>query len=175
MSPASAETANVDVTILYNTYRVPGWRWSNCVTVPNFAAIGQTVAEIWQFSIFARWRPSAIFDLLCLLCACSDHPQRAFVVLIAVQKTGWNRCSSFDNMHVFSISRVWLENAYSRPQNWVWGIWPLKWGAISTKPKRHILAQVRIVLVIMRENPSTGLTCRRVPKKGLCAPDVAQL
>jgi len=30
---------------------------------------------------------------------------------------------------------VWLENAYSRPQNWGFGgISPPKWGAISTKP-----------------------------------------
>ena len=64
---------------------------------------------------FQTWRPSAILDLLCV---CSDHPQRAFCGLYRCAKFGWNRSSSFDNMHVFSISRVWLENAYSRPQNW---------------------------------------------------------
>jgi len=28
------------------------------------AKIGQTVAEIWQFTFFIKWRPSAILDLL---------------------------------------------------------------------------------------------------------------
>jgi len=46
------------------------------------------------------------------------------------------------------------------------GIWLPKRGPISTKPKRHILARVRVVWAIMRENPSTDLTCRWVPKNG---------
>jgi len=44
-----------------------------------------------------------------------DHPRRAFGGLYHCEKFVWNRCSSFDNMP-FSISRVWLENAYSRPK-----------------------------------------------------------
>jgi len=28
-----------------------------CITVPSFALIGQTVAEIWPFFYFSRWRP----------------------------------------------------------------------------------------------------------------------
>ena len=32
--------------------------------MPNFATIGQTVAYLWPFLIFSRWRPSAILDLL---------------------------------------------------------------------------------------------------------------
>ena len=36
---------------------------------------------------------------------------------------------------------VWLENAYSRPQNWGFGgISPPKWGAISTKPPKGTFA-----------------------------------
>ena len=45
---------------------------------------------------------------------CGDHPRRAFGGLYHCAKFGGNRCSSFDNMHV--TSRVWLENAYSRPK-----------------------------------------------------------
>jgi len=30
---------------------------SNCVNLPNFMAIGQTIAEIWRFFDFSRWRP----------------------------------------------------------------------------------------------------------------------
>jgi len=35
-----------------------------CVTVTHFIKISQTVAEIWRFNIFPKWRPSANFDLL---------------------------------------------------------------------------------------------------------------
>jgi len=55
-----------------------------------------------DFSIFPRWRPSAILDLLC---ACLDHPRRAFSGLYRCAKFGWNRCNSFDNMHVFRFSQ----------------------------------------------------------------------
>jgi len=51
MSPAFAETANVDVIT------AQGWRWSKCVTLPNFVAIGRTIAEIWRLFDFSRWRP----------------------------------------------------------------------------------------------------------------------
>jgi len=37
----------------------------NCVTLPNFVAIGQAVAEIWRFFDLSRclrfWPPSWIF------------------------------------------------------------------------------------------------------------------
>jgi len=109
-------------------------RRSTCSIVPNFMAIGQTVADIWRFfgfsifqdggrrhlgflnfrnfnggnghegqtasscqiswrsvkpswrygdfSIFPRWRLSAILDLWC---ARLDHPRRHLVVFITVQ------------------------------------------------------------------------------------------
>jgi len=33
-----------------------------CVTVPNFVAIGQTIAEIWQFFDFSKMAPPWICD-----------------------------------------------------------------------------------------------------------------
>ena len=50
-------------------------RGPKSVTMPNFVQIGQTVVEIRPFSIFSRWRPSAILDLLY---ACLDHPRSVF-------------------------------------------------------------------------------------------------
>jgi len=42
----------------------------------NSVAIGETVAEIWQFFFFfSKWQLSPILDLLC---ACLDHPLRVF-------------------------------------------------------------------------------------------------
>jgi len=34
-----------------------------CVTVPNFAKIGQTVPEIWPIFDFSRWRPPPFWIL----------------------------------------------------------------------------------------------------------------
>ena len=50
------------------------------------------------------------------------------------------------------------------PQNWgSWGLTP-KWGTIWKKQKAHPLASP-LRWAIMRENPSTGLTCMWVPQK----------
>jgi len=57
----------------------------------NFVEIAWTAAEIWCFSIFPRWRLSAVLDLWCM---CMDHPRRAFGGLYHCAKFGWNRCSS---------------------------------------------------------------------------------
>ena len=52
------------------------------------------------------------------------------------------------------------------PQNWGFGVFdPLNGSSVKNYHKRHILAWVRVVWAIMRENPSTGLTCRWVPPK----------
>jgi len=37
--------------VIFMADRVP-WRGSQCIIVPNFAAIGRTLAEIWPFFIF---------------------------------------------------------------------------------------------------------------------------
>jgi len=65
-----------------------------------------------DFWIFPRWRPSAILDLLCV---CSYHPQRAFGGLYHCAKFGWNRCNSFDNMHVFLFREFGLKTPIHAP------------------------------------------------------------
>jgi len=70
----------------------------------NFVAIGQAVPEIWQFSIFSKWRPSAILDLFW---ACLETPGEYLVVFITT-KFRWNRCSSFDNMQVLIFNEFGL-------------------------------------------------------------------
>ena len=44
-------------------------RGSNCVSMPNFVAIGPSVAEIWRHFDFSRWRPPPtwIFKFLKIL------------------------------------------------------------------------------------------------------------
>jgi len=40
-------------------------RWGpTCITVPNLIKIGGTVADIWRFNAFFKWRPPAILELL---------------------------------------------------------------------------------------------------------------
>jgi len=83
-----------------------------------------SLCEIWSksvkqlpryddFSTFPRWRPSAILDLLCV---CSDHPRRSFGGLYRCAKFGWNRCSSFDNMHVFRFHEFSLKMPIHAPK-----------------------------------------------------------
>jgi len=87
-----------------------------CMTVPNFTVIGQTAAEmaIFRFLQDGGQPPSWICDAG-VLTILEGH-------LYHCAKFGWNRCSSFDNYSCFSISRVLLENAYSRPKNWGGGL-----------------------------------------------------
>jgi len=107
-----------------------------------------------NFSIFPRWRPSAILDLLCV---CSDNPQRAFGGLYRCAKFGSNRCSSFDNMHVFRFCESGLKTPIHAPKSGVLGILPAKCGAILTKPKKG---------TSLRESesfePSCAKICQRV-------------
>ena len=59
-----------DLPIFHEGGRPPSWIFKSrkfqlpvpfggpiCVTVPNFAKIGQTVKEIWPIFDFSRWRP----------------------------------------------------------------------------------------------------------------------
>ena len=70
-----------------------------CVIMPNFIKIGQTVAGIWRFNVFSKWRRSVILDLSG---AYWGHPRRLLggLYCYGYAKFGWNRCSTFDNMKV---------------------------------------------------------------------------
>jgi len=91
-------------------FSVPMWfRVPICVNLPKFMQIGQTIAEIWQFFDFSRWRPSAILDLYY---ACLDHPRCVVGGLYRCAKFGWNRPCSFEDMRVLMLHEFGL-NAYS--------------------------------------------------------------
>jgi len=78
--------------------------------------VGLAVAEIRLFFDFSSWRPFAILDFLY---ACLYHPRSIFVGLYCCAKFGLNRRCSFEDIAIFNIIRVVLENAYSRP---FWGV-----------------------------------------------------
>ena len=101
--------------------------------------------------------------MLDLLCACSDRSRRALGGLYRCAKFSWNRYSSFDTMHVFRFCEFGLKTPiYAQKMFFFWGSNPIK-----RHPKRHILAQVRVVSAIMRENTPTGLTLGEFPEKGV--------
>ena len=88
-------------------------RWPICITVPNFVPIGQTVAGIWSFFDFLRWRPSAI---LYLFYACLDH-QRS-VVGSRCAKFGWNRHCTFEDVRFLTFCTLRLKMPIHAP---FWG------------------------------------------------------
>jgi len=121
--------------------------------VSIFAEIGQTESKIWRFFYFPRWQPSVILDLLC---EWLDHPRRSFGGLDHCAKFGWNRCGSFDNMHVL-VLWLWLENAYSRPfLGGFWGTVPQKMSLIVLIPKRTVLGWNHVIWSIKREYRPRG-------------------
>jgi len=71
-----------------------------------------------DLTVFSKWRPSAILDLLG---ACWDHPRRPLDGLYRCAKFGWNWCSSFDNMKLSIFCPFGLKTPIHAP-NWVFGV-----------------------------------------------------
>jgi len=124
--------------------------------MPNFVATGQTIAETCRFIFFSIWRPSTIFDLLC---ACLDHPLRAFGGFYGCAKFGWNWCCSFDNIHSFRFCLFGLKMPIHAPKLAFLGIWPPNWAGISTKPQKAHPWGKDVVWHIYHQNRSTAATC----------------
>jgi len=73
---------------------------ADCVIVPNFAAIGQTVDDVWPF--INLFNMTAIHHLAYILPVFG--PRRNSIYRFA--KFRWNRCSSFDNMPVLGFASL---------------------------------------------------------------------
>ena len=131
--------------------------------MPNLVKIGWTAAEIWRFFDFFKM---AAVRHLGFVMPVWGPPTKGIRWSLSLCKIWLESMQQFWKYGRFSISRVWLENAYSRPKiKCFGGFWPPIWEAMWKIQKRHILARVRIVWAIMRENPSRCLTCRCVPQK----------
>ena len=114
---------------------------------------------------FSKWRLTAILDLLS---AYWDHPRWPF--------DGLYRCVHL--VEIDAVVSITWDFQYFARLDWKRLLTPPKMGFsgnfipkmasnVNETPKRHILARVRVVWAIKRENPSTGLTCRWVQKKGI--------
>ena len=81
---------------------------------------------------------AAVRHLGFVVCVCSDHPRRVFGGLFRCAKFGWNRCSSFDNMHVFRFHEFDLKTPIHAPKiGGFGGFDPLNGGYLIATPKRH--------------------------------------
>ena len=135
---------------------LPSWilkmsnRESNYFIVPNLVEITRTAAEIWRF-----------FQDACVGTTHEGH----LVICITVQNVvGIDAVVLIICTFLDFASLAWKR--LFTPQNWLRVFWPPKWVAMWKKSQKDILARVRVVWAIMRENPSTGLSCRWVPQKG---------
>jgi len=120
-------------------------RRSNRVNVQNFVAIGHTIAEIWWFLDFSTMAAVRHLEFVMRMFGLPKKGIWWFGGLYRCAKFGWNIDAVVLIICMFfSISRVWLENAYSRTQNCFFWIGLPEWGAISTKPQsEHLWASPR--------------------------------
>jgi len=92
-----------------------------------------------------------------------------FCTVSLLYQTDWrNACvlSGALNTEFFDFASLAWKRLFTSPRFGFLRCDPLNGETYQRNPKRHILARVRVVWAIMRENSSTGLTCRWVPEKG---------
>jgi len=94
---------------------------SLCVIMSNSMAIDQTVAEIWQFFDFSKFRPSTILDHRCA-------------------RFGWNRWSGFNKMQLLIFNEFGLKMPVHATKIVFGGFYPLNGDHCNLHPKRHSLA-----------------------------------
>ena len=113
-----------------------------------------------DFSICPRWRPSAILDLWCV---CSDHTRRAFGGLYHCSKFGWNRCNSFDNMHVFEFASSAWKRLFTHQKLGFWGFDPKMESSLTATPQKTLPC------VETERRHMTYRSSKSVDRCGLCA------
>jgi len=117
---------------------------SNCVTAPNFVEIGQTVAEMMIFRFFQNGGSPPSW--ICYARSQTNHEGHLVHDLYHCEKFGWNRCSSFDDMHVFRFRKFGLKTP----------IHPWRGSHINETPKGTSFCES------VSFDPSCAKICRRV-------------
>jgi len=130
-----------------------------CITVANFVKISRTVVEILQF-----FKMAAVHHLgFVFRFSGPTRKAEAYLVVFTVVQ---------NLVAIYAVVLIIWEYEYFACLAWkcpfscshnygFWGSWPNKWGGISTKPKRHILAWKDVIWRIDRQNRSIGATCAR--------------
>jgi len=121
MSTAFAETANVHVTrMLTECHGVEMVKLRHCAKFR-----GDRSYRCRDMAIFQFFKMAAARNLGFVMCIFGP-PTKGIGGLYCCAKFGWNRYSSFDNMHVFAFASLAWKRLFK----------PRKWGAISTKPQK---------------------------------------
>ena len=122
-----------DIAILAIFKRVAAASWifkTRHAIVPNFIKIGRTVVEIWQFKMAAVRHLGFVGSIF-------GPPTKTTWWSPSLCKIWLESIQYFWYSGSLNILHVWLENAYSYPQNWrFYGISPTKWAVISKKPQK---------------------------------------
>jgi len=79
----------------------------------------------------------SIFKIVCrapfwIFVVREDHPRRVFGGLHQCAKFDWNRCNSFDNMHICIFHKLGLK-IHIHPQNYGFGEFDPRMKAVSTR------------------------------------------
>ena len=93
------------------------------------------LAFLFDFSKMA-----AVRHLGFVMCVCSDHPRRALGGLYRFAKFRCNRCSGFDNMHVFLFHEFGLKTPIHAPKmGFFGGVDPLNGGLSHRDPQKALM------------------------------------
>jgi len=116
----STATANVDVTTTLRECQLV-----EMVKLRHHAKLRRNRSNRCRSTVIIRFSKMAAIHHLGLLCACSVHPRRAFGGLYRCPKFGWNRCRSFDNMHLFRFRKFGFKTPIHGTKFGFGGISPL--------------------------------------------------
>jgi len=115
-----------------------------------------------DLTVYSKWGPSAILDLAPIGTTHDDFLMVSIVVqnlveIDAVVSIPWN----FQYFARLAWKRLFTPQKLGFSGDFT----PKMESNVNETPKRHILARVRVVWAIKRENPSSRLTCRWVHEK----------
>ena len=133
-----------------------------------YQILSKSVKRLQRYSdltVFSKWQPSAILDLLAPIW--TTHYESLMVSIFVQNLIEIDALVSIIwNFQYFA--RLAWKRLFTPRKLGVLGYFTRKMGSnVNETPKRHILARIRVVWAIKRENPSAGLTCRWVHKKGI--------
>ena len=110
--PVGQTVAEISRFLDFSGWQSERSRRSNCVTVPNVVEIACTAAKKLRFFDFSNMASVRHLGFVMRMYV----PRRVFGGLYDCAKFGWNRFSSFDNMHVFQFCEFGLKMPIQAPK-----------------------------------------------------------
>ena len=142
-------------------YWLLGWRGLRRISMPNFVKIGCEDIKIFWFQDGGR--PPSWISLGHIWTTHSDY----LGVSISLYNLLMIDAVVFVIWTFQYLTRLARKCLFTPPKLGFWGNLIPKMGSnINESQKRHILASVRVIWAIKRENVVSGLTCSCLLKKG---------